>query len=85
MKSISIIVPGAKQGDAVNIKDVSIGPGATVADVTQQAGLKDFVLRRQDGQMLAPGVDLHGAVEEGQKLFAAPHARVAGGAEVRAA
>ncbi len=76
-KQIAIVIPGATPEAPTTIKDISIQPGTTVADVIQSAGLNGYLIRSSEsGQFLSPRDNIYTATKDGEKLIAVPHMEV---------
>jgi hypothetical protein len=72
MKRLSIVVAGTGQ-----IKDITIDPGTSVADVLQGVQLPDYLLSRGPNEPFLANADtLYDKVSDGEKLFASTKAEV---------
>lgn len=76
MKEISIGVAGTN--GKKEYRDVKLLPGTKVRDVLAQLGLEGFALEKPGGGFFQRTDDLHEAVSNGQKLYAAKDSVEAG-------
>lgn len=72
-KNIAIVVAGA-QGQ--EIKDATIKPGTTAADILKGLSLQRYVISKRDGKIFGPRDNVYEAVDDGEKLFASAEAEV---------
>lgn len=76
-KNITIVVPGADPSAPSTANDITIQPGVTGRQATNQVGLnQDYVLAKADSKPIDMGVDLFPLVSDHEKLFATTEATV---------
>lgn len=68
-KSVTVVNAGTGQ-----YNDLSISPGTTTSDILQTIGLPNYRLSKAGAAPLAAHENVFEKVQDGEKLYAAPHA-----------
>ena len=68
-KRVTVVVAGTGQ-----YNDLSINPGTSAKDILDTIGLPDYRLSKASAAPFAADANVYEVVQDGEKLYAAPHA-----------